>query len=356
VKVKTGIVMLNMGGPQNLDQVHPFLLNLFADRDLIQLPFQNLLGPFIARRRTTRVQRMYRAIGGRSPILHWTSRQGAGMVEWLDRLSPETAPHKYYIAFRYTSPNSADALHEMKNDGLERAVAFTQYPHFSCTTTGSSLNDLWRELQKLGMKKTYKWSVIDRWPTHPKFIEAVVNSVRAGLQKYPNSERENVLLLFSAHSLPLNVIDRGDPYPQEIGASVQAVVQLLNLNNPFLLAYQSAVGPVRWLGPSTEDVIRHLGKQGQKHVLVVPIAFTCDHIETLGEIDQEYGLLAKQVGIESFARVPALNDCPNFLRALAEIVLDHIKRGEVCSPQYRLRCPGCQNPACRQIQNPIPTR
>jgi protoporphyrin/coproporphyrin ferrochelatase len=351
--VKTGIVMLNLGGPQDLEQVGPFLLNLFADREIIQLPFQDMLGPFIARRRIRRVQSNYRAIGGGSPILHWTRTQGEGMVAWLDRLSPNTAPHRSYIAFRYVRPLSEDALGAMQADGVERAVAFTQYPQFSCTTTGSSLNELWRTLRRLGLESRFKWSVIDRWPTYPGFIEAVARSVLDRLEAFPDRERSQVVLLFSAHSLPLKVIRRGDPYPQEVSASVQAVIECLGLPNPYMLAYQSAVGPVKWQGPSTESVIRRLGRQGHKALLVVPIAFTSDHIETLYEIDLEYAELARKSGIRSYKRSPALNGDPGFQLALAEIVLAHLKSGQPCGSQYRLLCPGCTNPACREIPNPI---
>ena len=234
----------------------------------------------------------YAGIGGGSPILRYTRAQGQGMVERLDRLSPETAPHQFYVAFRYITPRSEDALRAMAADGVERAVAFTQYPQFSCATTGSSLNELWRAAGRTGLEPAFRWSVIDRWPVHPGFIAAMAETVREGLEQFAPEERDRVLLLFSAHSLPLNIVDRGDPYPQEIGASVQAVLEQLAVANRYLLAYQSEVGPVRWLGPSTERVIRRLGERGETRVLVVPIAFTSDHIETLSELDREYGELA----------------------------------------------------------------
>lgn len=349
----TGIVLLNLGGPRTLDDVGPFLLELFKDREIIQLPFQKWLGPFIAKRRTPAVQKLYEEIGGGSPILHWTNLQGKGMVERLDHLSPETAPHKFYVAFRYIEPSSQDALKQMKADGVERAIAFTQYQHFSCATTGSSLNELWRAAERLGMARDFQWSVIDRWPTHPAFIRAMANSVREGLDLFSAADRDEALLLFSAHSLPLSIIDRGDPYPQEVGASVHEVLKKCGIRNKFILAYQSEVGPVRWLGPSTERVIKELGAKGQKKVLVVGIAFTSDHIETLSEIDIEYTRLAHSVGITQFKRAPAFNRNPLFQDALAQIVLDHLRSGETCSPQYGLRCPGCTNPQCRNILNPV---
>src|SRR5215210_4816660 len=350
---RTGIVMLNLGGPATLDDVQPFLLELFADREIIQLPFQRWLGPFIARRRTPKVRGLYAAIGGGSPILRFTEAQGRGMVARLDRLSPESAPHKFYVAFRYTRPSSDDALRQMHADGVERAVAFTQYPQFSCSTTGSSLNELWRAASRTGLRAAFEWSIIDRWPVHSGFIDAMTETVRDGLQQFAPADRERVLLLFSAHSLPLDVIDRGDSYTQEVGASVQRVVESLGGTNPYLLAYQSDVGPVRWLGPSTEQVIRRLGARGQKQLLVIPIAFTSDHIETLSELDREYGEVAHQVGITEYRRAPALNDRPRFLDALAEIVRDHLGSGALHSTQYSTHCAGCTNPQCRNILNPV---
>jgi ferrochelatase len=345
--------MLNLGGPATLDDVKPFLLELFADREIIQLPFQRWLGPFIARRRTPKVRRLYANIGGGSPILRYTEAQGRGMVARLDRFCPGTAPHKFYVAFRYTRPNSDDALRSMRADGVERAVAFTQYPQFSCSTTGSSLNELWRAARRTGLQDSFQWSIIDRWPVHPGFIEAMTETVRDGLDQFEAKDRQRVLILFSAHSLPLDVIDRGDSYPQEVGASVQRVVECLGRTNPYVLAYQSDVGPVRWLGPSTEQVIRRFGARGQKHLLVVPIAFTSDHIETLSELDREYGEVAHQVGITHYRRAPALNERPRFLDALADIVRDHLESNAPYSTQYLTRCAGCTNPQCRNILNPL---
>jgi len=354
-KIKTGIVMMNLGGPADLGEVEPFLLELFADREIIQLPFQRWLGPFIARRRTPKVQSLYAQIGGGSPILRWTEAQGRGMVERLDRLSPASAPHQFYVAFRYIHPRSEDALRAMQADGVERAVAFTQYPQFSCSTTGSSLNELWRAASRAGLRDAFEWSLIDRWPVHDGFVEAMTETVREGLLQFTPEERDRAILLFSAHSLPLDVIERGDAYPQEVGASVQAVVERLGVSNPYLLAYQSEVGPVRWQGPSTEGVIRRLGLRGEKRVLVVPIAFTSDHIETLSELDREYGELAHKVGITQYRRAPALNDRPRFLDALADIVREHLASGRACSSQYPTRCVGCTNPQCRNILNPVKT-
>ncbi|MDW8394635.1 MAG: ferrochelatase [Anaerolineae bacterium] len=351
-QVKTAVVLLNLGGPSTPEEVGPFLERLFADPEIIPLPFQSLLGKFIARVRTPKVRRKYVAIGC-SPILRWTQKQGEGMVHWLDELSPETAPHRFYIAFRYTPPFSQDALLRMRADGVKRAVALTLYPQYSCATTGSSLNELWRAAHALGLEHAFQWSVVDRWFKHPGFIEAMAQTIHQGLATFDPAVRDKVVLLFSAHSLPMRVVSRGDAYPREVEASVRAVLDCLQLPNPHRLAYQSAVGPIKWLGPSTEEVIAALGKAGEKHVLVVPIAFVSDHIETLHEIDVEYAELAHKVGIAEFRRAPALNDQPRFLQALAEIVVEHLRSKRAASPQYAKRCIGCQNAWCRTVLNPV---
>nr|XP_020026106.1 ferrochelatase, mitochondrial isoform X4 [Castor canadensis] len=318
-KPKTGILMLNMGGPETLGEVHDFLLRLFLDRDLMTLPIQNKLAPFIAKRRTPKIQEQYRRIGGGSPIKMWTCKQGEGMVKLLDELSPDTAPHKYYIGFRYVHPLTEEAIEEMERDGLERAIAFTQYPQYSCSTTGSSLNAIYRYYNEVGKKPTMKWSTIDRWPTHPLLIQ---------------------------------VVNRGDPYPQEVGATVHKVMERLGYSNPYRLVWQSKVGPVPWLGPQTDEAIKGLCERGRKNILLVPIAFTSDHIETLYELDIEYSqVLAKECGVENIRRAESLNGNPLFSKALADLVHSHIQSNKLCSKQLTLSCPLCVNPVCRETKS-----
>lgn len=346
--------MLNMGGPATQDKVEPFLQNLFQDGEIIPLgPFQERLGAMIASRRSGKIRDQYAQIGGGSPIAHWTAVQGAGMVERLDKLSPETAPHKVYTAFRYADPDTEDALTRMKNDGVHRAVAFSQFPQFSCTTTGSSLNHLWRELRRLDLGEQFQWSVLDRWPEHPGFVQAVAENVQSGLEQFPPDVRDQVCILFSAHSLPMKVVARGDQYAWEVASTVRAVMKRLNFSNPYSLAWQSKVGFLPWLSPSTSHALQGYGKQGHRYVMAVPIAFTSDHIETLYEIDIEYAEEATEAGIELFRRAPSLNASETFQDALADLVLTHLQTGQVCTPQYRLNCANCTNKTCRHIMNPI---
>ncbi|XP_070131836.1 ferrochelatase, mitochondrial isoform X1 [Equus przewalskii] len=391
-KPKTGILMLNMGGPETLGEVHDFLLRLFLDRDLMTLPIQNKLAPIIAKRRTPKIQEQYRRIGGGSPIKMWTSKQGEGMVKLLDELSPHTAPHKYYIGFRYVHPLTEEAIEEMERDGLERAIAFTQYPQYSCSTTGSSLNAIYRYYNEVGKKPAMKWSTIDRWPTHPLLIQCFADHILKELDHFPHEKRSEVVILFSAHSLPmscrrqkgrtrscphthrlphtwrlpepftcwrlnahvslLQVVNRGDPYPQEVGATVQRVMDKLGYSNPYRLVWQSKVGPMPWLGPQTDETIRGLCERGRKNILLVPIAFTSDHIETLYELDIEYSqVLAKECGAENIRRAESLNGNPLFSKALADLVHSHIQSNELCSKQLTLSCPLCVNPVCRQTKS-----
>ncbi len=197
--------------------MEPFLYNLFSDKDLIPLPFQPFLAPWIAKRRTPKIIEQYAAIGGGSPIRMWTEKQGLELARKMDLLSPGTgilselilAPHKSYVAFRYAAPLTGEALKEIKDDGVERAVAFTLYPQYSCSTTGSSLNELHRVAKEMDPSNTIKWSVIDRWATHPGLIETFSKHIEKSLDEYPPAERKNVVILFSAHSLPMSVVNRG---------------------------------------------------------------------------------------------------------------------------------------------------
>ncbi|XP_043492595.1 ferrochelatase, mitochondrial isoform X2 [Polistes fuscatus] len=287
-KPKTGILMLNMGGPTSTSQVHQYLLRIMTDRDMIQLPFQSKLGPWIAQRRTPEVQKKYSEIGGGSPILEWTNKQGELLCTKLDKISPETAPHKYYVAFRYADPLTEDTLDEIEQDGAERTVVFSQYPQYSCATSGSSFNAIYKHYKNKELPKDMKWSIIDRWSTHPLYINTIAQRIMDELAHFPSDKRNEVMILFSAHSLPLKAVNRGDPYPSEIGATVQLVMQKLKFCNPYSLVWQSKVGPLPWLEPFTDNALKNYVKQGKKNFILVPVAFVNEHIETLHEMDIEY--------------------------------------------------------------------
>jgi protoporphyrin/coproporphyrin ferrochelatase len=319
-------------------------------------------GPLIAKRRSPKIIEQYRAIGGKSPIGDWTRAQGRAMAAKLDQLSPATGPHKAYVAFRYAPPLTEEALLAMKEDGIERVVAFSQYPQFSCTTTGSSLNHLWRTVKSMGLSGQFQFSVIDRWNLHAGYIRAVVEQVRQGFAQLPDDLRDDATIVFTAHSLPVKVVSRGDQYPPEVCATVGAVMTAVATEHerwgvsstpPFVMAWQSKVGPLPWQGPSTSNVLKGIGARGSKAVVVVPLGFTSDHIETLFEIDIEYREEAMEAGIEFFARAPSLNDADLLTSAQASIVAEHFASQRLCSAQYRLRCHGCTNSDCRQILDPV---
>jgi len=354
---------------------------LQADGDLIPLGrFQNYLGPLISKRRTPKIQKQYAAIGGGSPIRKWSEYQAAEMCKLLDRMSPETAPHKPYVAFRYANPLTEEMYHKLLADGFGngkggRAVAFTQYPQYSCSTTGSSLNELWKWRQKLEGKSggevpggaandgTISWSVIDRWPVHPGLSDAIARNIEDQLATYPEEDKKDVVLLFSAHSLPMSVVNRGtylfmnfmnpldelsigDPYPAEVAATVYAVMQRLKFSNPYRLVWQSQVGPRPWLGAQTSDTVESYIKKGQKNLILIPVAFTSDHIETLYELDEE--VIGESGHKDTIKRSESLNGSPVFIQALADIAKAHLDSGIACSKQMGLRCPGCTNAKCAE--------
>ncbi|KAI9889591.1 MAG: ferrochelatase hem15 [Vezdaea aestivalis] len=350
----TAIVFMNMGGPSTTDEVGDFLSRLFADGDLIPLGrLQSYLGPLISRRRTPKIQKQYAAIGGGSPIRKWSEYQSTEMCKILDRISPQTAPHRPYVAFRYADPLTEAMYAQLLADGFGkgrggRAVAFTQYPQYSCSTTGSSLNELWKWRNRMEGNETsgqIQWSVIDRWPVHPGLTEAIAKNITEKLETYPEDKRQDVVLLFSAHSLPMSVVNRGDPYPAEVAATVYAVMQRLGFLNPYRLVWQSQVGPSAWLGAQTATTVEEYVKKGQTDLVLIPVAFTSDHIETLYELDQE---VIGEAGHEGVKRAESLNGDPIFIQALADIAKDHLDSGLSCSKQLGLRCPGCKSEKCRE--------
>ena len=320
----TGILALNLGGPRNLDDVRPFLTRLFADREIIRLPGgalgQRLLARLIVRARLKSVQRNYASIGGGSPIYRHTAAQLDGAAR---RLAARLGRgFRTYVAFRYSEPTSDDALRAMAADGIHEVVVLTLYPHYSTATTGSSLRELDRALHRTGLARRFRFRVVDRWYDHPGYIDALTRRVRDALDTWPQDRRHRVVLLFSAHSLPMSFVEEGDPYPAHVAATVSAVIRRLGADAPARcqLGYQSQTGPVRWLGPRSEHVLRDLGRASAREVLLVPVSFVSDHIETLYEVDQLFADAARRAGITTFRRTRSLNDDPGFLDALADIV------------------------------------
>ena len=315
---KTGILLLNLGGPATPEAIRPFLIKLFSDREIIKLPGGPLLQPLfarlIARSRLKGVVENYAKIGGASPILKLTIAQAVGLEQRLVRRGRNVTVG---IAMRYTTPTSCEALISMRDAGVDRLIALTLYPHYSKATTGSSLNELRRAMARTGIDLPL--TTVDRYPTHPAYLDAVAENAKACLGTVPEERRADATVLFSAHSLPKKLIDEGDPYIDEIEACVLGVRERIGLDQPWLLSYQSRSGPVEWVGPGTGDVITLMAERNVRDVVVIPIAFVSDHIETLYEIDLLYGDQARELGIDGYRRSESLNDSPRFLDALADL-------------------------------------
>jgi ferrochelatase len=316
---QTAVLLLQMGGPDSLDAVEPFLLNLFADRDIIKIGpafLQPLIARFIVRRRLPKVLSCYQQIGGRSPLRELTEAQAAA-------LESELGPgYRCFTAMRYWKPSTMEALAAIKRESISRIIALSLYPHYSRATTGSSINELKRILAEAGTR--FEVSYIDRFYDHRLYISALAERIEEALAGFP--DRSGVTLLFSAHSLPVSFIEQGDPYLDHIQETVRLVMERLG-EVEYRLAFQSRAGPVKWLEPSTEEMLKELAGAKCGKLLVVPLSFVSDHIETLYEIDVEYGGMARELGIADFRRSPSLNSSPSFIRCLADLVRHHDPQG-----------------------------
>lgn len=317
-----GVLLFNMGGPATLQDVEPFLVNLFSDRDIIELPLGARLQPVVARiiakARGNGVRRNYASIGGGSPQLRLTRAQALALNDRLD--SAAGRRHIVEIAMRYWKPDTETALERLAAEGVSRLVTLTLYPHYSRATTGSSRRELDRILATPRWKGRFEVSHIEAYPDHPLYLDAMADTVRRALAGFPAHRRDQVTVLFSAHGLPQKFIDQGDPYVEHTHRTVQGILDRLAMPNPHVIGFQSRTGPVTWIGPGTEDVLRHLGRQGVKEVLMVPVSFVSDHIETLYEVDQLFKEDALAAGIVDYRRSEALNTHPLYIEALADLV------------------------------------
>ncbi len=320
---EVGVVLLNLGGPERQEEVEPFLVRLFSDREIIELPLgalaQPLFARLLARFRGPAVRANYALIGGGSPQIRLTRAQAEALEARLNRDAP--GRFRVYLAMRYWGPSTEEALAAARQDGISRLVTLTLYPHYSRATTGSSENELRRVLAGPRFRDTsFAVSSVSSYATDPLYLEALADTVRRGLETFPVESRARVVLLFSAHGLPQSFVDRGDPYVQEIEATRRGVLARLGNGNRHLLGYQSRTGPVRWTGPGTDAVLDALGREGVLEVLVVPLSFVSDHIETLYEVDLLFADRARKAGIGVYRRSEALNTHPLYVEALTRLV------------------------------------
>ncbi|AOX03357.1 ferrochelatase [Moorena producens PAL-8-15-08-1] len=321
---RVGVLLLNLGGPDQLKDVRPFLFNLFSDPEIIRLPFPWLQKPLawlISTKRAKISQENYKQIGGGSPLRKITDAQAEALQEHLQTKGQEVS---VYVGMRYWHPFTEEAIATIKADGIERLVILPLYPQFSISTSGSSfrlLENLWTEDPDLSK---IEHTVIPSWYQQPQYLQAMADLIAQELDKFSNPDQ--VHIFFSAHGVPISyVTEAGDPYQREIEDCTSLIMKTLNRPNPHTLAYQSRVGPVEWLQPYTEDALQELGANNTQDLLVVPISFVSEHIETLQEIDIEYREIAEESGIKHFERVPALNTHPLFIESLTNLVVEALE-------------------------------
>jgi protoporphyrin/coproporphyrin ferrochelatase len=316
---RVGVLLLNLGGPEKPEDVQPFLFNLFSDPEIIRIPFPALQKPlawFISSRRAKTSQANYQQIGGGSPLRRITEAQGTALKAKLAEQGKEA---EVYIGMRYWHPFTEEAIDKIKRDNIEQLVVLPLYPQYSISTSGSSfrlLEQLWEGDAQLS---PIDYTLIPSWYARTGYIAAMTGLIRTELDKL--SDPNSAHIFFSAHGVPVSYVeDFGDPYQREIQHCTELIMQALGRPNDHTLAYQSRVGPIEWLQPYTEDAIEELAEKGVNDLVVVPISFVSEHIETLQEIDIEYRELAEEAGIKGFHRVPALDTDPTFIADLADMV------------------------------------
>jgi ferrochelatase len=310
---KVAVVLLNLGGPDSLEAVQPFLENLFNDPDIFKLPFQKSLARFISKKRAPKVEKEYELIGGRSPINKWTERQRS-MLENKLRTSGDDVD--VLVAMRYWKPLTQEVVTRVETGNYDKVIMLPLYPHFSVSTTGSSFNE-WKRFYKGDKSKVV---YIDSYQTHPLYLKAINERIDESLLRFPEEVRKDVQLVFSAHGTPVSYVKKGDPYSFQIKESVQGVIKLRNFSHEHHQCFQSKVGPAKWLEPATDKMIGELAEKGKKHLLIIPISFVSDHVETSFELDIEYRHVADKVGIENYIVMNGLNDSELFVDTLFDLV------------------------------------
>jgi ferrochelatase len=321
---KTAVILFNLGGPDSPQAIRPFLFNLFNDAAILRVPkiFRRILAWFIARRRTKIAREIYAKIGGRSPILENTQAQARA----LERALSDAGETRCFVAMRYWYPFVKGTVAAIEKFAPDRIVLLPLYPQFSTTTTASSLKS-WRDAAlKAGLKTPA--TTVCCYPENEGFIHTLAATTRAAYEMAKPHGRPRIL--FSAHGLPEKIVKASDPYPQQCGSTVAALVRALDIPGlDYVLCYQSRVGPLKWIGPATDDEIRRAGRD-KVPVVVVPVAFVSEHSETLVELDVEYHHLAERMGVPFYARIPVVGIAPEFIEGLAGIVRNALNSEQDC--------------------------
>lgn len=311
---KIAVVLFNLGGPDSLDAVQPFLENLFNDPDIFKIPFQKSFAKFISKKRSPKIQKEYELIGGSSPINMWTEKQRSMLQA---NLLKHNIDAEVFVAMRYWKPLTEETAEIISKKIFDKIILLPLYPHFSISTTGSSFNE-WKRVYK---SETSKLIYINSYQTNSFYVSAINQRIEEALLNFSEDKRKNVQLVFSAHGTPVSYVKKGDPYSGQIKETIEAVMILRNHSHEYHLCFQSKVGPARWLEPSTSDKIKELSLKGKKHLLVIPISFVSDHVETSFELNIEYRHVADQSGIENYVVMNGLNDSKFFIQALSELVM-----------------------------------
>ena len=331
---KIGVVLLNLGGPDSLDAVEPFLYNLFSDPDIINFPgsflFREWLAKLISSKRHPKIQEQYKQIGGKSPLKDFT----LGQAKLLEEKLNEKFPAKVYAAMRYWHPFTEETLDELEKEGITKVVLLPLYPQYSMATTESSVKEWKKHLENRDSK--IEWTLVEHYYDFPPYIDACVERVNQGLEKFAPEIRDKVDILFSAHGTPMKLVRQGDPYSGHICETVTAVMESGGWTNPHHLCFQSKVGPQKWLTPSTPTTIEELAKKGSRLMLAVPIAFASDHLETLFEVGIEFKHLATEAGVEQFEVTEGLNYSDKFIDALAQLVFQKVENFDTKSAAMKM--------------------
>jgi len=313
---RVGVVLFQLGGPDSPEAIEPFLYNLFCDPDIIDFPFARIgrkpLAKLISTTRARKVQRHYATIGGASPIRRFTEQQACALER---ELTDRGLSARCFVAMRYWHPFTSEAIAQLRAARCEEVVLLPLYPQYSSTTTGSSLN----EWERLFCEDVPVHRVNDFY-RHGAYLDAMTEKIHEVLSRFPVAERVEVV--FSAHGVPVSVIEKGDPYQRQIEETVELLMGRGRWNNRYHLCYQSKVGASKWLQPSLHQTLHQLAAERVREVCVVPVAFVSDHVETLGEIDHEAREQAGRLGITQFEMSAGLNDSPKFIEALGQIVLE----------------------------------
>ena len=334
--MKKAVILFNLGGPDKLDNVEPFLFNLFNDPAIISIPsfFRYPLAKFISKRRAPTAKNIYKEIGNKSPILELTTKQAKSLENNLSK----KGDYKCFIVMRCWHPRASDVIKKVKEYSPDEIILLPLYPQYSASTSGSSINE-WNDLCK---KENYqiKTKTICCYPTENNFVKSHISLINKTLKFVENN---NFKLIFSAHCLPESKIKKGDPYKWQVEETVKEIMlKIKNENLDYIISYQSRVGPLKWIGPSTDEIIIQYSKE-KKGIVIVPIAFVSEHSETLVELDIEYKKLAEKNGCAFYKRVPALGIEENFIEGLAELILQQGTRGNFVSsvicPNKYIKCP-----------------